>query len=248
MGANSALEKATAPVTASERRLCGLIVSEVRFLRECLTEALRRERTALISWLSVDVDAALLRTLDELQPDFVLLDATIPDGSGVVGRIRDVAPGALVIVFAVAETEEHIVAWAEAGVAGYIPKTAAFSDVVPLLGDIIRGEQSCSGRVAAALMRRVAGIAHFGAGRSNISSPPTLTARELQVIRLIGAGLSNKDIARNLNIGLATTKSHVHNLLAKLHLQRRSQAALWLRGYPASTQPVAVSSGAAGPE
>jgi DNA-binding NarL/FixJ family response regulator len=62
-------------------------------------------------------------------------------------------------------------------------------------------------------------------------APPasTLTVRELQIIDLISAGLSNKDIARRLNIGVATTKSHVHNLLGKLNLQRRSQAAIWMR-------------------
>jgi DNA-binding NarL/FixJ family response regulator len=56
-----------------------------------------------------------------------------------------------------------------------------------------------------------------------------LTARELQIVELIGAGLSNKDIARHLNIGLATTKSHVHNMLEKLELQRRGQIAPWIR-------------------
>ena len=60
---------------------------------------------------------------------------------------------------------------------------------------------------------------------------PPLTARERQIIGMIGAGLSNKDIARQLNIGLATTKSHVHNLLGKLNIQRRGQAAAWLREY-----------------
>jgi DNA-binding NarL/FixJ family response regulator len=57
---------------------------------------------------------------------------------------------------------------------------------------------------------------------------PKLSARELQIIQLIGAGLSNKDIARQLNIGVATTKSHVHNLLGKLALQRRGQITHWV--------------------
>ena len=59
--------------------------------------------------------------------------------------------------------------------------------------------------------------------------PPPLTRRELEIIQLINDGLTNKEIARRLAIGLATTKSHVHNLLTKLGLERRSQAAKWIR-------------------
>jgi len=66
-----------------------------------------------------------------------------------------------------------------------------------------------------------------GNGNGTHSVP---TAREIQVLEMIGEGLSNKEIARRLNIGVATTKSHVHNLLGKLGLQRRSQVATWIRG------------------
>jgi len=58
--------------------------------------------------------------------------------------------------------------------------------------------------------------------------PPALTPREMEIVRLVSTGLSNKEIARRLDIGLATTKSHVHNALAKLNLQRRGQMATWM--------------------
>lgn len=63
------------------------------------------------------------------------------------------------------------------------------------------------------------------------NATPVLTPRELEIVRLIGSGLSNKEIARYLNIGLATTKSHVHNVLGKLNLQRRGQAASWMQAH-----------------
>src|SRR5262249_1490812 len=121
--------------------------------------------------------------------------------------------------------------WAEAGVIGYIPGTAALSDLARLLVDIHSGEQICSGRVAAGLLRRIARTAGQGTVRNAHFRVPVLTKRERQAAGLIRSGLSDKEIARRLNISLATTKSHVHNLLGKLNVRRRSQVADHLRQY-----------------
>jgi DNA-binding NarL/FixJ family response regulator len=228
MEAGRLLDEATGTAADAEQRLSVLIVAEVRFLREALAEIVGRDSALSISGLSADLDQTLKMTLDG-QPDIVLLDAAFPDGTDVVRQIRNVAPGARVIVLAIAETEETVIAWAEAGVAGYVPRTAALADVVTVLQDIVRGEQPCSRRVAAGLLRRIGTAGRSGDTRSGPSSASVLTARELQIVELIGAGLSNKDIARHLNIGLATTKSHVHNMLEKLELQRRGQIAPWIR-------------------
>jgi DNA-binding NarL/FixJ family response regulator len=167
--------------------------------------------------------------LPTLQPDLVLLDASIFDGLAFVRRIHQMAPHVLVVVLALTETAENVVAWAEAGAVGYIPKTAGLEDVLPTLLGIRRGEQICSPSVAAGLIRRVRELP-VGSRASGHTKPlPALTAREQQIIELISAGLSNKEIARRLNIGVATTKSHVHNLLAKLKVQHRSHAAIRMR-------------------
>jgi DNA-binding NarL/FixJ family response regulator len=71
--------------------------------------------------------------------------------------------------------------------------------------------------------------------RNGAPAALALTARETQVVELLAAGLSNKDIARRLNIGVATTKSHVHNLLGKLGVQRRAQVARWMRDHHAAS-------------
>jgi DNA-binding NarL/FixJ family response regulator len=228
MKADRSLQDEKAIAADAGQRLGILIVAEVRFLREALAEIVGRDRALSISGLSADLDQALVMILDR-QPDIVLLDAAFPGGTDVVHQISSIAPEARVIVLAVAETEENIIAWAEAGVAGYVPRTAALADVVTVLRNIVRGEQACSGRVAAGLMRRIGRAARSGNTRSEPPSTPMLTTRELQIVQLIGAGLSNKDIARRLNIGLATTKSHVHNMLEKLELQRRGQVAPWIR-------------------
>src|SRR5262249_24145190 len=123
-------------------------------------------------------------------------------------------------------TSDDIIAWAQAGVSGYIPRTTALTDVTTQLTNIMHDEQTCSARMAACLLRRLAGTANNGKDCGDTPPALGLTARETQIVELLAAGLSNKDIARRLNIGVATTKSHVHNLIAKLRVQRRGQVVL----------------------
>jgi DNA-binding NarL/FixJ family response regulator len=162
----------------------------------------------------------------ELRPEMVLLDAAVRNGPMAVRRLREISAGLRVVVFAVSESVESVLSWAEAGVAGYIPCTAGASDLCAMVDDISAGRQACSGAVAAGLLQRIA-ASSAGPPKAD-SGPQALTARELEIVRLISTGLSNKEIARRLNIGLTTTKSHVHNALGKLNVQRRGQVATWM--------------------
>jgi DNA-binding NarL/FixJ family response regulator len=203
-----------------------LVVSEIRLFSEGLAEVFGRTG-ALSAVAHCSSLSAAIATLPTLKPGIVLLDASMPDGFGFVRRIHQLAPDLLLVVLALTETAENVIAWAEAGVDGYIPRTAGLADVIPTLLAILNGEQTCSPAVAAGLMRRVR---ERPDGDGTTPRPlPTLTAREQQIIELISAGLTNKDIARRLNIGVATTKSHVHNLLCKLKVAHRSQAVLRVR-------------------
>jgi DNA-binding NarL/FixJ family response regulator len=210
------------------RRLRIIVVSEVRFVREGLAEILERDGSVSVVGLSADL-AAVVASSPALRPDIVLLDAAYPKGAVAVKQTHDVIPDLSIVVFAVRETEEDIIAWAEAGAIGYVPNTAAVADLVRLVTNIHDGEQPCSGRVAGGLMRRIAGTASLGNGRSASLPAPALTARERQAAELIKIGLSDKEIARRLSIGVGTTKSHVHNLLGKLNVRRRGQVATRLR-------------------
>jgi DNA-binding NarL/FixJ family response regulator len=205
-----------------------LILSEVRLVAEGLADALERDAAMSIYGFCTDIEEGF-REIAARQPQIVLLDATLTDGPRFVGRILTVAPQARVVPFAVTETAENVIAWAEAGVAGYIPRTIALADVASVLSTIMRDEQACSARIAASLLRRLSHATIASNIQADVSPGLDLTAREMQVLELLAAGLSNKDIARRLNIGVATTKSHVHNLLGKLRVQRRGQAALWIR-------------------
>jgi two-component system nitrate/nitrite response regulator NarL len=205
-----------------------MLVWGVRFTRECLAEILERDPLVSVVGLCADLSEAVVLSPD-LGADIILLDARIPEGAAAVRRALDIAPGMRIVVSAVRETEDDIVAWAEAGVIGYIPRTVALADLVRLVMDIHSGEQICSGRVAAGLLRRIAVSAGRTTGRFAPAPAPALTKRERQAAELISSGLSDKEIARRLNISVATTKSHVHNLLGKLNLRRRTQVADFLR-------------------
>ena len=210
-------------------RLHIAVVSGVRFLREALAESLERDPLVSVIGQCTDlIEAVALHPI--LQPDVVLVDATIPEGPNALRRALDIAPDMRIVTFAVRETEDDIIAWAEAGVIGYIPSTAALADFVRLVMNIHSGEQVCSGRVAAGLLRRIALSASRGNGRYTTFLVPGLTERERLVAELLGTGLSNKEIARRLSISLATTKSHVHSLLGKLNVRCRKQVADYFRG------------------
>jgi two-component system nitrate/nitrite response regulator NarL len=203
-----------------------LIVSEIRLLGEALAEVIGRAGEMCIAGLAQDA-ALALELAAECQPDVVLLDAAVPYGTSLVQRIGQIAPRAAIIILAVAETEESVLAWAEAGARGYIPKTAALADIVSMIADIIGGAQPSSSRVTASLLRRVAAT-----GPSSLA-PRRLTCRELEIMKLVSLGLSNKEIARKLDIGVATTKAHVHNVLGKLKLSRRTEIIALISDPPA---------------
>ena len=209
-----------------------LLIWGVRFTGECLVELLGRDPLVSVVELCTDISEAVVLA-PTLQADIVLLDARMPEGVAAVRRALDMAPGMRIVVSSVRDTEDDIIAWAEAGVIGYIPSTTSLGDFVRLIMEIHSGEQVCSARVAAGLLRRIALTASPGNGNGgNAPFPvPTLTKRERQAAELIRTGLSDKEIARRLNISLATTKSHVHNLLGKLNARRRSEVATHLREY-----------------
>jgi two-component system nitrate/nitrite response regulator NarL len=215
-----------------------VILSDIRFLRESLGEILDRNGALRVLGLCASLAEAvaacratqpMVAARQAAQPMLVLLDVRVRDAILAVAPLLAAAPGARVVALAVAETQESIIAWAEAGVAGYVPSTAALADLVNVLLGIAQGRQPCSGDVAAGLLRRIAAAGPL----APMPPPAPLTLRERQIVGLIGEGMSNKDIARQLNIGVATVKSHVHNLLAKLNIQRRGQATGWMRDHTA---------------
>jgi DNA-binding NarL/FixJ family response regulator len=197
-----------------------LVVTDTRFVGEALAHALSSDPSIATVAYANGAQAASLTSV--VRTDAILVDAGQPDGGAIVRRLRQVAPLRPIIACAVRESDDDILQWAEAGVTGYLPNTAGLTQLAGLVNDILAGEQVCSGRAAATLFRRVADM-----DRPTAVSPPGaarhLTRRELQVAELVASGLSDKQIAREFDISLYTTKTHVHNLLGKLNVGCRAE-------------------------
>ena len=198
-----------------------LIVAEIRLYREGLAKMLQQEPEIEVVATAAGADEAV-RELRARGPDIVLLDMAIPDNAWVVRAFEAAVPGTRVVALAVPEEERELLACAEAGVQGYVTRDGSLEDVVAAVESAARGEVLCSPRMAATLFQRVATLA---LERSPVRIESRLTTRELEILDLIDQGMSNKEIARKLTIELSTVKNHVHNILDKLNVTRRSEAA-----------------------
>lgn len=202
-----------------------LMVAHIRLYREGLADMLREEPRIEVVGTASGADEAVA-ALREQEPDVVLLDMAIPDNVWLVRALVAAVPGTKVVALAVPEVEREVLACAEAGVAGYVTREGSIEDVVAAVESVARGEMLCSPRMAATLLQRVATLA---LERSPQSIEARLTRREIEILDLIDQGLSNKEIARRLTIELSTVKNHVHNVLEKLNVSRRAEAAARVR-------------------
>ena len=224
MGVMSTMAIPSGAEATPDRRTGIVVLSDVRFVQDALvTNSTSQAKSSRCLALRPSGATRWSRASTSV-PTFCWSTPNT-DGLVVVRRIRQLAPLVRIVALALAEREDEVIAWVEAGASGYVPRSAALDELVAILEGAMRGEQVCSPRVASCLVRRLAVTSrHPGP-----APPVVLTRRELEIVQLVNEELSNKEIASQLEIGLATTKSHVHNVLAKLGLARRSQAAQWIR-------------------
>lgn len=210
--------------TPPEVRISVLLVDQVWLSREGLAGLLRLERWAGDVRTAADTPAAVL-SLRSFLSDVVLVNLASLDGLALLAAARALAPAVPVVALAVSDTDDEIVGYAEAGVTGFVPRQGTLEDLERTVTSVVRGEAVCPPRIAEALLRRVCTLA----GRRPGTDTTHLTPREREVLSLIEQGLSNKQIALRLNIEVRTVKNHVHNLLGKLQVRRRGEAAARLR-------------------
>jgi two-component system nitrate/nitrite response regulator NarL len=204
-----------------------LVVSGVCLYRDGLEAMLGRQRTVVAVATAADVaEAVEAACAGAAAPDVVLLDSLGIDVCHAVRSLREAIPGVQVVALTVPNREQELVAYVEAGVAGLVTVEASVKELVATIESAARGEALCSPALAAALMRRLAARA---SGQTQAEHMPALTLREREIVGLIDAGLSNKQIAQQLRIELTTVKNHVHNILGKLGARRRGEAAALVR-------------------
>lgn len=196
-----------------------LIFHKTRFLGDAL-------RLLLAAWKRLDLfvthdsDEARSR-IERRCADVVLLYAS-GESAAVVSEIKRWQPQQRVVVLGLEDRVEEILRMIEVGATGYLLQDAGTGDIAGIIEAVHEERPICSPRVVAALIGRLWELA-----RSVPAPPPMvdkLSAREQQILEMIGEGLANKEIAHSLNIELCTVKNHVHRILEKLNVRSRRDA------------------------
>ncbi len=165
-----------------------------------------------------------VRLTEEWVPDVVLMDLVMPgmDGVEATRHIRRVSPHTRVVILTSFHEDEHIFPAIKAGALSYLLKEIKAEGLAEAVRRAARGEATLHPRVAARVVEEL----HGRSGRM-VNPFTDLSQRELEVLRLIAQGLDNATIAQRLNISQKTVKTHVSNILSKLHLADRTQAAVY---------------------
>jgi NarL family two-component system response regulator LiaR len=158
-----------------------------------------------------------------LRPDVVLLDMVMPrmDGLEAINQMKRRCPEARILVLTSFSHSDKVFPAIKAGALGYLLKNASPQALLQAIRDVDQGVPTMSPDIAGKLVRELQ--------RTSDLSPTEepLTRREMDVLRLVAQGLTNQEIAETLIIGVGTVRTHVSNILAKLHLANRTQAALY---------------------
>jgi len=165
-----------------------------------------------------------VRLVSEHAPDVVIVDLVMPgmDGVEVTRQVKQASPRTQVIVLTSYHQDEHIFPAIRAGALSYLLKDVGPAELAEAVRKAAAGEAVLHPRVAARVVQEL-----HGARRDTPNPFTELSDREMEVLRLIADGMSNADIAGQLIISEKTVKSHVSNILNKLHLADRTQAAVY---------------------
>lgn len=203
-----------------------VIADDHGIVREGLRALLTRPGIQVIG--EADSGAKAVELARMLQPDLMLLDIRMPDGDGLqaLAQIKAVSPSTSVIILTTYANPGYLARAISGGASGYLSKEVNPEQIVRAVRAAAAGDELIDRSLLQSALAQAVDY-----------SPPTpepteipiesLSERELEVLRLIAAGMNNAMIAETLNVSLATVKTHVRHILDKLHVSDRTQAALW---------------------
>jgi DNA-binding NarL/FixJ family response regulator len=201
-----------------------LIADDHKLFRQGLI-SLMKTREDLVEVIGeADTGEETVHLAERLQPDVILMDIYMPHGDGLKAtkEIRERFPGIAVVILTSSENDEHLYKAVQLGASGYLLKSLDAAELFDLLSGVMRGEAAMTKAMATRLLK---GVAKHSV--SSDKSEESLTDRELMVLRLVARGASNVQISEELCITINTVKTHLKNILAKLQLENRTQAAAY---------------------
>jgi two-component system, NarL family, nitrate/nitrite response regulator NarL len=200
-----------------------LIADDHKLFRQGLI-SLMKTRSDLVHVVGeAETGKEAVRLAEQLRPDIVLMDIYMPDRNGLEAtrEIRKKFPDIAIVILTSSESDQHLNEAVSLGISGYLLKNLDGEELFDLLAGIERGEAAMTRTMAARLLKNAADA------RAGTPEDDSLTARELEVLRLVARGSSNMQIAAELTISVNTVKSHLKNILAKLQLENRTQVAAY---------------------
>lgn len=200
-----------------------LMADDHKLFRQGLI-SLMKTRADLVNVVGeAETGAEAIWLAERLRPDIILMDIYMPECNGLdaAREILKKYPEIAVVILTSSESDEHLREAVRLGISGYLLKNLDGEELFDLLAGIERGEAAMTRTMAARLLKNVADA------RAGTPEDDSLTGRELEVLRLVAHGASNMQIANELVISVNTVKSHLKNILAKLQLENRTQAAAY---------------------
>lgn len=207
-----------------------LLVDDQYLIREGIASLLELEESVAVVGMAENGKAAIAQAV-ELKPDIILMDVRMPEMNGVEAtiKIKQALPTCQVIMLTTFDDEEYIVQSLLAGACGYLMKDIPPQDLVQAIKLAHAGVYQLATEVAGALIGAIKNKAECASAKTSPrpQRPCALTTREQDVLKLLAKGKTNKEIAKALTVSEGTVKNHVSNILMRLELRDRTQAAIF---------------------
>lgn len=210
--------------TVTKRVPRALLVGRHRLFRECLADRLEARGSLEVAG-QVDLLGAVPDRVEEDQVGLILVDLSCgqDESEEQLRRLTADPSSPRVVILGLSGQREDYLRWVEAGASGYVLQESSLTELETALDRVLAGEVYCSPRVTYSLFDRVGELTRRQR-RKHLAESMDLTPREMEVLRLIADGLTNRQIAERIHLSVYTVKNHVHNILGKLNVGGRMEA------------------------